>query len=221
MPFSPLLKLHVQNSSPEIPSSATYSQLEANDLKPMVDAMVRVNLSVFRVRSKAMYEAICIDSFRRPEVLIAVAKVDGSLAGFVVNVLDWAKFTSSFPRRHPFLAPAIFSARFLNKSVPPSRDSSIGRFLGTVPNNAKWTDSSPKIAKVVCIGVGDTYQGRGIGPGLYRYMFELLAAKGVTRYDARLEYDNIASARLHQKTGWAMVAAGPTVFATIALPTEE
>lgn len=208
--------MNPDESNPSTP--ILYRLVTPNDINGLVDTMLKVGLSVARIKSRAMYTAICKEGLSHPEVWIAVA-VDGcAVTGFVVNVTNWKAFWKGFALRHPFLGLAMLLARYYRQAGELNQDTGIDQYLNPAPMTESWSDSSPQIAKVVCIGVDPSFHRRGIGPGLYRFMFGALHKRAVTRYDAKIDRFNIASAKLHQKTGWTMVQANGRVFATIRIP---
>ena len=212
--------------------------LTANDIPQLVQLMVRAGASVARSTSPEVFQAVCRDACARrkpPCFSIVVTEEEEKLAGYVVAHIGGPAFWRAFAFRHPMIAGKILlkrGTRLLHrlrqnpwtKPVPPSSppassDASPNQFTFVLADDGSrsWQDSGLRIARIQHIGVHPDYRGRGVGTRLYQRLFTTLTEIGVTRVDANIDRNNVASLRMHHRTGWRIVDKQGYFFATIDL----
>jgi GNAT superfamily N-acetyltransferase len=174
--------------------------------------------------SRSLYRALCRDALTDDRIMIGVA-LCGSIAGFLIIIVDWWQYWAAFSRRHPLLAVMmlkrrLFKARrshFSGKSLACEQQVPICQGARGASSGRRWSDSSACIAKGVFIHIDPTYRRRGISVQLYKYLFNLLASRGVKRIDARVEPENSSALLMHVRLGFHLEKAGNSMFATLDL----
>jgi ribosomal protein S18 acetylase RimI-like enzyme len=198
--------------------------MEAADLRGLCATMKSVQAVIASISTGAVYRAVCRDALAGRAVMVVA--VDGTeIVGYVLAVVDWGTYWWGFPGRHPLVALEIALGRLRRRmrnclarrrraAVVMPTDSA----AGSPPAEARsWADSSPVIAKIMCIGVRQDWCRQGVGKALYRHLFGVLRQRGVRRLDAQIDLDNKASVRLHEATGWQVRPTGDGYFATVDL----
>lgn len=197
--------------------------------------MVKAGASVARSTSPEVFRAVCRDACTRrkpPCFSIVVTEEEEKLAGYVVAHIGGPAFWRAFAFRHPMIAGKILlkrGTRLLHwprqnprtKPVPPSPPSASSKrqfaFVLADGGSRSWQDPGLRIARIQHIGVHPDHRGRGVATRLYQGLFTTLIEIGVTRVDANIDRDNVASLRMHHRTGWRIVDKHGYFFATIDL----
>jgi len=176
--------------------------------------------------SRRLYRAMCMDALRDNRILIGVAELDHRVAGFLVVIVDWRAYWRAFMRRHPLVGITILWRRYMRRrgreslwqKMTDEQRRRVEEIVSPEPSGRSWSDSSPKIAKGVFLHIDSAYRRRGLAVELYRYLFDLLASRGVIRCDAKVDVVNARAFPLHLRMGYRLERAGDSLFATIDLP---
>ena len=190
--------------------SPEFRLLRGEDVPAVCDLMDRTDAFIHGVKSWELSRVLCADALAvNPKVAVVVSLTRGRVVGYVLVVIDSASYWRQFWLRHPVMGGLLFCRKAVNKLLR-------GRTSRCSSEHA-WKESSPSIAKVVNIGVSEGIRGRGIGKGLYDYLFRVLAERGVRRVDANIQFDNLPSIRLHEAMGWVIERTATHLFATVGL----
>jgi len=195
------------------------------DKGALMALMLRVKPPIAGLTSRSIYSAIYTEAVARANPIIAIADVPPSCGGYVIVSTDWTAFWRGFLLRHPILALQILVTRIWRKlksaSTTKHSETKIPNAIETMvarePSGKTWLQSSATIAKIVHIATSPDFRGRGVAESLYHYAFTLLRERGVARVDAMIDLENVASVKLHSKTGWRIERTENSWFATVDL----
>jgi ribosomal protein S18 acetylase RimI-like enzyme len=203
------------------------SLIKEDDITEVCGLMKAANATFAKIQSPEIYAAICSDALQRDDVVLVVAKIDNTVAGYSLNVIDRRRYWRAYFFRYPVLAAKIANNLLLKqiklfqrvKHQSTSLDHSLEKFLNIVPTKRSWKDSSPTIAKLLHICVSENARGRSIGLKLLFYAFKILKDRGVSRVDTmiRIDNNNISSIKMNRKAGWKFSKTGDYLFGTIDL----
>lgn len=202
--------------------SVIYRMLEEGDIPMVCDLLQATGASIDGMTSRIVYRAVCKDSMAEGDAIVVVSIKDGIFAGCAIALVDRKSYWRSFLPRHPIAAFYVIvrllamkisaAAGFNKKLVQPDYDYG-GRISGK-PSGRTWRESSPSIAKIMHIGVANALRGMGLAKGLYRYLFAVLAERGVKRLDGNSSFDNASSVKLFLSTGFTVERTSGNFFAT-------
>ena len=189
--------------------SPEFRLLRKEDVPAVCDLMECTDAFINGVKSWKLSRVLCTDALiMNPKVVVVVSLTRGCVVGYVLVIIDNASYWRQFWLRHSVTAVRLFCRKVVNKLTRAAARCSSGH---------AWKESSPSIAKVINIGVSEDCRGRGIGKGLYDYLFRVLAERGIRRVDANIRFDNLPSIRLHEAMGWVIERVSTHLFATVGL----
>jgi ribosomal protein S18 acetylase RimI-like enzyme len=191
-------------------------------LAAVVDLQSALHVAFAGIESRRLYHAICRDALREGgRAVCLVCEIDGIAAGFVVAFVHATAYWKEFCVRRPALALRILASRLWRKrdhtGAAGTAASPVPALVDPGPAPASWAESTDRIAKIQFIGVAPLFRGRGIASELYRRLAIHLGARGLTRIDARIATDNIASIKLHHNAGWKLYLDSDGIFAIYPL----
>ena len=202
--------------------------LEATEVDEAAQLMVRAGASFARGTSFELLQTLCRDACQRqrpPCLAIVVAEQSGQLIGYVITHIGGPAYFRAFARRHPLAAGRLIWKRLTRRWRPrAARQPQTIRpakpappFVKTTHSQCTWDEPGLHIARVQHIGVHPDRRAGGVGKQLYQQLFINLHGYGVTRVDANIDLDNVASLWLHERTGWRIYDHGDHFYATIEL----
>lgn len=198
--------------------------VQRDDYEQLLHLLGRIRPALGGFSSSSLYSALIESALRDPLVTICVARIDDSLVGYTIAIVDWDRFWRRFAFRHPIVAVRVALRKYLKRRRRRPRHPGgnaeqliQGQHAASGESIASWSDSSRRIAKILHTGVDQSVRSRGVGAALHRAVFAELSAVGVERLDARFDRENVASIRLHYKTGWSVRDDPDGLFATIDL----
>lgn len=161
------------------------------------------------VLSPLVFSALGVDAVCGRGCIIVAAYQDGTPCGIVIAIVNRVHFWRWFLLRHP-ISGLVFAAlklqqRLRRRRRPGPPEAAVRHkspSLDAAGLKRTWRESSATIAKTLFIGVAPESRGRGIAKQLYTRLFGALRQQGVTRIDAHIDSDNLASVRLHESSGW-------------------
>ncbi len=199
--------------------------LAQNEVDAAAQLMAHTGASFARGTSPSLFQTLCRDACRHREppcLAIVVAEKDGQLIGYVITHIGGPAFFRGFARRHPLTATKLLWKRLRRRlrfhpisPPPPSQPAKPAlAFIKTARAPGTWDEAGLHIARVQHIGVHPDWRGAGVGQQLYQQLFVSLRSYGVTRVDANIDPDNLASLWLHERTGWHVYDQGDHFCAT-------
>jgi ribosomal protein S18 acetylase RimI-like enzyme len=203
------------------------SLIKEDDIVEVCRLMKAANATFAKMQLPEIYAAICSDALHRHDVVLAVAKIDNTVAGYSLSIIDRRRYWRSYLFRYPLLTVKITNNLLLKKITSlhkvkhqaASLDQSLEKFVNIVPAKRSWQDSSPSTAKLLHIYVSEHARGRSIGLKLILYTFKILKDRNVSRVDImiRIDNNNISSIKMNRKAGWEFSRTGDYLFGTIDL----
>jgi ribosomal protein S18 acetylase RimI-like enzyme len=196
--------------------------MTSDDKSAILALMLQSGFTISRLANRSIYAALCNDALHGSKVSIAIAVVEGQGAGFLLTITDWANYWRRFLLRHPVLGFRIVLGRLSRRrkigdvwsSLPASEREFIKSCLSAEPSGRDWSESSPAIAKVVFVHVDTRFRRLRLGAGLYGFLADRLAAKGVTRLDAKVDLKNRQAIPFHALAGFRLERVGNSLFGT-------
>jgi len=192
-------------------------EIRASDTEVVVDLMAEFEVSAGGLATRAMYRALCQDAVAGSGGVCVVASYDRRVSGFAMGLIDRRRYWSGFLARHPAVGASalwrVASRRLakIRQSRRPFRSTSFVR-------PRAWRESSPRIGKIIYVGVSPPFRRSGIATALYRELESQFARRGVRRIDSLIDPDNAASIRLHEATGWTLHRTGSGVYGVRQVP---
>jgi GNAT superfamily N-acetyltransferase len=187
--------------------------------------MCQSGFSVAGVSSRTLYRSLCQNCFATDRVLVCVAECNQVVQGFLLVVLDWRSFWRQFVVRHPAVGACVFCRRLVRwvkrilcgrREAPEGAAYSVQ--IGVYQQERRcWSDSSGNIAKVLYVYTDPDSRLQGLARQLYEYSFGVLKKRGIDRCDARIDFDNTSSIKLHMKAGFRLEQQRTGYFATVNL----
>jgi ribosomal protein S18 acetylase RimI-like enzyme len=178
----------------------------------LIDLLLQIRPAVFRLSSRLVYQAITRKSVVKNEVVIFVALENNTLVGYVIAAKKWSALKRKFFLKYPAVGFQLFSKLLINRmnrfnrtTCPnhPEKPNIEGlvnhQITGDTP---RWSDERPEIAKIIHVGVHPAHRSKGIASGLYAHLTKYLKDNDFQRVDAHIDFDNRASVRMHQRSGW-------------------
>ena len=197
-----------------------YRRAGRDDVRELTHVMAAFQFAVGGRATSSVYRVLVRDAAAGRRVTCVVALAAGRIVGFALAIADRDRYWQSLLWRHPFTAaPLLLGAKRRRAARRRTATASGGSESAMSPVRL-WSDSSPRIAKVMFIGVAEDHRGQGIGQGLYASLCSELRARGVVRLDASIAHDNIASIELHKTSGWRIAGTGDGIYASLDLSME-
>lgn len=207
-------------------SNPVYRLLQKRDLTDVLKLMRQSAFPISGLSSRPLYRAICMDALRDNRMLIGVAELDRRVVGFLVVIVDWRAYWRAFLFRHLLVGSAILWRRLMRQrsreslwqKMSAEQRRQVVEVISTEASGRSWSDSGPVIAKGVFLHIDPACRRRGLAVDLYRYLFDLLASRGISRCDAKVDIVNTRAFPLHQRMGYRLERVGDSLFATTDLP---
>ena len=154
-----------------------------------------------------MYRAVLRDCLRSLNLLCIVAARGDAVVGYVLAVPNWKRFQRTFMLRHPLLAAEAVAKRLGRLAAAKNRPAP-GGDAGPATSCAEDEGAGPEpraTCRILYVGVDRAHRSSGIGSGLYAALRKQLEEGGVDWIEACIAEQNVASLRLHNRTGWSIV----------------
>ena len=201
-----------------------YRLLKPTEINEAAQLMARAGASFARGTAPALFQTLCRDAcqHRQPPCLaIVVAEENKQLIGYVITHIGGPAYFRAFARRHPLAAGKLLWKRLTRRmrfrTTPAATTTKPVKpalpFIKSTRAPGTWDEAGLHIARVQHIGVHPDWRGAGVGRQLYEQLFVSLRGFGVTRVDANIDLDNLASLWLHERTDWQVYDQGDHFYA--------
>ena len=196
--------------------------MEPRDVASVMQLMVDSRFPLSGLASQSLYRAICQDGLKADRVLIGIAEIDRTVAGFLLVIVDYAAYWKSFLMRHPLVGVRMLwrrarrRKRFVNVWITLTLETrqAVSNIIEIEPCGRTWADSNPSIAKGIFMHIAPRFRRKGLAIVLYEFLFNILRQRGVSRCDAKVDIANTAAHPLHLRVGYRLERQGNTLFAT-------
>jgi GNAT superfamily N-acetyltransferase len=192
--------------------------------RPRLLALLRrLRMPIAGLTTDAVYRAMAGRAGVDPRVVVVVADDGTDLLGLTLSIVNHRDFWQRFMLRYPHLLVQRLLLR-LRRATGAARvsgahaDTTPLKAYVSPPSGRKWGDAAPTLAVNLFIAVAPEARSQGLGGRLYEATFEELARRGVTRFDARIAYDNVPSVKMSHRVGWRIEEQGASFFMSIDLP---
>jgi len=190
--------------------------LNARNMAQTLEVYNEIRPGIARLAGHGIYRAVCSEALRDPRVRIVAAFLEGCVVGYCGAVSDWKAYWKHFLPRHPWLAFLSAGSTVMRKlrgrgpDRPPTEEqiAAAREWLLPEPSGRVWKTWGPDVGKVIGVGVSERARGLGIGTLLYDALARDLDRTGVTRMDAMVRIDNLASLKMHTRAGFGMELRG-------------
>lgn len=164
--------------------------------------------SVLGISTTALARSVCEDAIAGKGPVVLVAECEGEVRGIVTAIIDAPRYWKKFVMRHPIFACRVIARHMRRTKKSTGGSSAVDEEGDPAAFSVRWSESSPRVARVSLIAVSNCSRGRGLGIRLYETMFDYLRHKGVETVLAQIDSSNDASLRLHRRTGWTLGRQG-------------
>jgi GNAT superfamily N-acetyltransferase len=196
--------------------------MTSEDESEVLSLMLQSGFPISGLVTRSIYSSLCKDALTCSDTQVAVAAIENRIVAFLLTITDWTRYWRRFMLRHPVPGLRIVKnrARRYGKHVDvwpqllQSDREYVRSIISDSPSGRSWSDSSPSIAKVVFVQVDPQFRGRRLGVGLYYFLMDYLASRGVTRIDAKVDLTNRRAMPLHVSVGYRLERTGNSLFAT-------
>jgi ribosomal protein S18 acetylase RimI-like enzyme len=186
--------------------STTYRAVTPADVPQLLRLLEQDRPGIAGLSKSSMYRVVLRDCLRSLNLLCIVAARGDAVVGYVLAAPNWKRFQRTFLLRHPLLAMEAVAKR-LGRLAAKNRPASPAE---GGPGAPRAPDEDPRMdpgatCRILYIGVDRAHRSSGIGAGLYAALREQLERGGVDWIEACIAEQNVASLRLHSRTGWSIV----------------
>jgi ribosomal protein S18 acetylase RimI-like enzyme len=124
-----------------------------------------------------------------------LAEREGRPIGYVTGVVHWRKFYRAFLRRNLLMAARVVMRRLFD----------VSRWRRLLETTRYATSSAVSDAELLSIALRPEARGTGASNGLVRALLDEFARRGVRRVRVTTASDNVAAARVYERTGFELV----------------
>jgi ribosomal protein S18 acetylase RimI-like enzyme len=124
-----------------------------------------------------------------------LAETDGRPIGYVTGVVHWRRFYRMFLRRNLLMAARVVARRLFD----------LARWRRLLETTRYATSTAVSDAELLSIALRPEARGTGASTGLVRALLDEFARRGIRRVRVTTASENVAAARVYERTGFELV----------------
>jgi ribosomal protein S18 acetylase RimI-like enzyme len=124
-----------------------------------------------------------------------LAERDGRAIGYVTGVVHWRRFYRAFLRQNLWMAMRVVGRRLFD----------LARWRRLLETTRYATSTMVSDAELLSIAVRPEARGTGASASLVRALLEEFGRRGIRRVRVTTASDNVAAARVYERTGFELV----------------